>query len=411
MKQIPCFKHEGSFLLFIKVGKDKTEYICEECCLELQDKALNVNFDKLILIKKALKSPEFLLSKLNLAPNFIQFLNELDKYNEKSLNNLLLDFKTKIANIQNTLQAVYKELELQAKQFLEFKQKIRDELQKIIKFDSFKQFTGNLEQLGDSINPQAIEKNEKILHQYLLDLIKNDSKELNQTLNDILNSIKLEQKDQNQEQYPQFKTLLEQFNIFTSSQIQFQDQLDILYNGTKIESQLLQGNYKRRLNNTISYKLNKIIKSHQQIYLSTRDGLSGQSFWSKVNGKSNLLMIFKSKSGYIFGAFSPCLWQQTLNNYVQDNTLSSFLFSQTHDQIYPLTEGGKSNAIYCNQSYGPTFGNGYDLQIAADFNSGASNLGNSYQRSQYQIANYGIHLSGQSTPNIIECEIYQVIFA
>lgn len=29
-------------------------------------------------------------------------------------------------------------------------------------------------------------------------------------------------------------------------------------------------------------------------------------FWNKINGKSNLLIVFKSKSGNIFGAFSPC---------------------------------------------------------------------------------------------------------
>ncbi|CAD8201871.1 unnamed protein product [Paramecium pentaurelia] len=411
MKQIPCLKHDGSYLLFIKQDKDKTEYVCEECCMDLEKQKIKVELLKLIHIKNALRSPEFLLSKLDLFPFLSQFFGELDIYLERNMNIILNDFQTQFSNIQNALQAIYKELEKHAKGVLEMKQKISEELKKIIKFDQFKQIEGNLEQLGDSINQEAIEQNEQILHEYLKDLTKNNCQELNQKLIEMLDRIKREPRDPKEEQYPQYRNLEEQFKQLNAKQIEFAKQINLIHFGqfTKIyDSKLVSFQQSQKIINIIQSKLNKNVTNFSQIHLGTRDGLNGQAFWNKVNGKSNLLMIFKSKSGYIFGGFSPCQWNQNLNSYVQDNTMSSFLFSQTHDQIYPLKDANKQNAIYCHQSYGPYFGSG-DIYIGADFQNGSSNLGNSYQCDQYQITNKNTHLFGQTTPNIADCEIYQVI--
>lgn len=42
-------------------------------------------------------------------------------------------------------------------------------------------------------------------------------------------------------------------------------------------------------------------------------------------------MIFKSKNnGSIFGAYSPCQWNEKLNNYLADSSKTSFIFSYTH---------------------------------------------------------------------------------
>ncbi|CAD8169881.1 unnamed protein product [Paramecium pentaurelia] len=53
------------------------------------------------------------------------------------------------------------------------------------------------------------------------------------------------------------------------------------------------------------------------------------------------IQIFKWKYSC---QLSPCVWQHHPRNYVQDDQLSSFLFSQTHNQIYPL----KKMKIICN---------------------------------------------------------------
>ncbi|CAD8177419.1 unnamed protein product [Paramecium octaurelia] len=154
-------------------------------------------------------------------------------------------------------------------------------------------------------------------------------------------------------------------------------------------------------------KSKKSIKSSTLIFQGTKNGLNGESFWKEVNNKDNLLMILQSKRDYIFGAYTPCKWVSNLY-YVQDDTLSSFIFSQTHSQIYPLAY--TKNAIYCNSNYGPTFGEGFDFYINGNFSDGYCKLGHSYQFDQYKNGTEDPHLFGQNKPEIKECEIYQIQF-
>ncbi|CAD8130993.1 unnamed protein product [Paramecium sonneborni] len=112
------------------------------------------------------------------------------------------------------------------------------------------------------------------------------------------------------------------------------------------------------------------------------------------------------RSEYIFGGYSPCQ-QQKNQGYVQDDTLSSFLFSQTHSQIYPLKQDRKQCAICCQSFCGPTFGGGHDLLINSDFKSNCSNLGNSYECNQQ--GDKATYLSGQDK-SIKECEIFELKF-
>ncbi|CAD8198809.1 unnamed protein product [Paramecium pentaurelia] len=144
---------------------------------------------------------------------------------------------------------------------------------------------------------------------------------------------------------------------------------------------------------------------------STRDGLNCQQYWNKVNGKANLLMVFKSKSDYIFGAYSPCKWKSAnCGKNIEDNTISSFIFSQTHDQIYPLKQDSKQYAIHCNYNYGPIFGKGYDILINGNFTDGYSQLGQGYQFEKYKNGSNDPYLFGQDKPEIKECEIYELQF-
>ncbi|CAK72489.1 unnamed protein product (macronuclear) [Paramecium tetraurelia] len=396
------------------MGNDNTQYICDECCLDLQDGTYKVNVENLIHIKdvqfrtilqKALKGPEHLISKLNLSPSLKNFFNELDKFNDKTLDGIFLNIKTQIVKIQNFLFEVQSEMVQDSKYILDTKQKIREQLNKIIKFDQFQQILQNFQSIEVQNNVEAIQQNERIVHNYLIDLTKNDSKELNQTLTDLLNGTVLQLKNSNQEKLPQCKKLQEQFRYLNASKQELIKQINVIY----FEQSILSYYYKQKIINTIQLKSDKIATSFQRIFLSSKDGLNASAFWGKVEGKSNLLMIFKTKSGYIFGGFSPCQWLSDQNNYVKDGTLTSFIFSQSYDEVYPLKSLYQSKAIYSGSNYGPTFGDGHDIYIDQDFQNGYSNLGYAYKWDKYQNAKSS-YLFGQSTPNISECEIYQVIF-
>ncbi|CAD8177437.1 unnamed protein product [Paramecium octaurelia] len=177
-----------------------------------------------------------------------------------------------------------------------------------------------------------------------------------------------------------------------------------------IKPKLLKDDFWIRLFFILQEKSKKTIKESKLIYQGTKDGLNKDQFWIKCNGKCNLIMIFQSQSGHIFGGYSPCKWQQNLNNNVQDDTLSSFIFSQTHDQIYSLKLENKQNAISSWSSHGPRFGGGCDLAINSnDLQDGYSKLGHSYQWDKYQNSS-STHLFGQDKPQITECEIFELNF-
>ncbi|CAK58098.1 unnamed protein product (macronuclear) [Paramecium tetraurelia] len=177
--------------------------------------------------------------------------------------------------------------------------------------------------------------------------------------------------------------------------------------GLNLKPKLLQDDFWVRLSFYLQEKSKKKIHESLLIYQGTRDGLNKDQFWNKCDGKSNLLMIFQSESGYIFGGYSPCQWIQYTGKYIQDNSKQSFLFSQTHFQFYPMKTNGNCYAIYSNNSSGPVFGDGHDIKIDSNFKDGYSNLGHGYIWDQYQGA-YSKHLFGQDKPNIAECEIYEL---
>ncbi|CAD8207583.1 unnamed protein product [Paramecium pentaurelia] len=201
------------------------------------------------------------------------------------------------------------------------------------------------------------------------------------------------------------------FNSQTAKQFMMQAFLELKFDKI-LQPNLLKEEFWIKIFYILQEKTKKVIKQSDLIYQGTRDGLNNQQYWNSVDGKGNLLMVFKSKCDYIFGAYSPCKWESNSSNkYVEDNTLSSFIFSQTHDQVYPLKQDQKQYAIYCfSKYYGPVFGDGHDICISGNFTDGCSRLGHSYQFSQYKNKNDDPYLFGQNKPEIKECEIYQLQF-
>ncbi|CAD8070398.1 unnamed protein product [Paramecium sonneborni] len=309
---------------------------------------------------------------------------------KQKLSKQLIETKNKIKKQTLDFQQLNYELE---KLQQNLKQKDESEKQLMIKLE---QESSKLEQMKQ----QSDESNQKNNTQVEL---------LNKTITDLNLEIKnsqtkLQQKDQKINSLEQqLQNSQNQFNKLQQDHTNFQKEI-------KAKPNVLQDAQYQKILQTIEEKSKQTIKCSILVFCGSKDGLNHTQFWNRVYGRKNLLMVFKSNTNYICGAFSPCQWLQHLGNYVVDDTLQSFLFSQNHNQIYPIKPGNKAHAIYCNSSYGPTFGSGHDLYIPSNFNSVSSSLGSAYQCDQYGSITASTHLFGQSGVQIIECEIFEIVF-
>ena len=95
------------------------------------------------------------------------------------------------------------------------------------------------------------------------------------------------------------------------------------------------------------------------LYRMTINGDSSSTFHSCCNSKGYTLSLIRNTKGYRCGGFTTVSWSSR-GNYANDQ--NAFIFSLDYKEQYFSYDG--NNAIYDNGSYGPTFGNGYDLSIA-----------------------------------------------
>jgi hypothetical protein len=137
------------------------------------------------------------------------------------------------------------------------------------------------------------------------------------------------------------------------------------------------------LTNEESVSLVEITKSSKGIllYRATRDGFNGEAFHSKCDGKRNTITIIKSHLNYVFGGFASSAWN---SSFTRINDPNAFLFSLRRDGVSFKDKFNVNVAQYAligYSSYGPTFGDGYDIFICNQSNTNigsCSNFGHSY---------------------------------
>ncbi|CAK76407.1 unnamed protein product (macronuclear) [Paramecium tetraurelia] len=415
MYKIPCYKHDGSYVQFISTDKDRTEFICDQCQQDLIDTNPKFNFQNLINMSTGLKSPEFLFSKLEVSGDIKDFFGEFAKHDEISLNKQIKQFESFILDIQNGFTKMLEELQQNIKLFLDSKSVIRQNLEQIMKFHEFKSIMTNLEQLGDSINPKAIEQAETDVHQYFQNVSQECKNSLLQRIQE--SSVLSQQKLKNEDpvNFPEFQKLEALLKSLILTHCEFIKQLQ----PKPPTRYLLNDSFYNKIINQIKKKQQYEIKNAELIFQGTRDGLNANSFWKICNKKSNLLMVFKSSSQAIFGGYSPCQWIcEQLITHRSDPSYSTFLFSQDKNEIYEQRLGYENGAICCRAQSGPIFGAGHDLYIDTDFADGYSKLGYTFLIPQQRMQNVwkfgnqenSTYLFGQLTPNIVECQIFEIIF-
>jgi len=110
-------------------------------------------------------------------------------------------------------------------------------------------------------------------------------------------------------------------------------------------------------------------KKLKLIYKGSKNGMNATEFHKLCNNQGPTITVMKSNHGKVFGGFLDQAWSSR-NNYV--NTTKSWLFSLTNKAKYTQNSGYSSYGAYDYGTYGPTFGGGFDIYLAADFKSNAN---------------------------------------
>ncbi|CAD8053954.1 unnamed protein product [Paramecium sonneborni] len=407
---IYCSQHSEYIVEYIFLNKKNIKFGCVECISDLQDENQNVCFKNILLLHDIKYNPQRLLQNIqNIEDTNFQFFN---RFHYKSVARI----KTTFQNWENNLRSFQNQID----QFILEQRAIFEHLitnynntiqviSQDIKIEEFQNLIKEFGTVNDNLQRDVEEQILNKINQYIENLEKNNAKELNDTLK----RIKYQYIKQSENQkFPDIQDLENSFMQMIKSTTDLNKQIEKSFNLlNQMNSSLVSNSYSKYLIDLIQEKTNKNIKEIKLLYLGSRDGLNGQSLWNKIDGKENLIFIFKSKNAgkNIFGSYIQCKMIQELNNWQSDETMSSFIFSYTHNEIYPLKQDEKQHAILCQPiSYAVWIGMSGNIGICNDFINGQSYLGSSYEWDKFENKRSS-HLFGGDKPNIEECEVYELL--
>ena len=152
---------------------------------------------------------------------------------------------------------------------------------------------------------------------------------------------------------------------------------------------------------------------YAKIYSASINGFGAVNFHSKCDNVLGTLIVIKTINSYVFGGFTLANWG---NNGGYQTDANAFIFSLINQYNYPvrLNVTNAANAIFASSSYGPIFGNGFDLYIADQFISNTNSrtqLGNAYQlplNMTYGTMASQSFLAGSYYFQPIEIEVYSI---
>ena len=154
---------------------------------------------------------------------------------------------------------------------------------------------------------------------------------------------------------------------------------------------------------------NKIIKFNL-LFSTNIDGDSSSAFHYNCDGFVPTVTVVLDTNGRRFGGYSTQNWSQCSigNNY--SRAPGSFIFNLSNKQKYDLVDQSNKNAVYRYNSYGPTFGGGYDLYLCNSCKSNNSYCNKSSSSSYNTGNNNLLGSSGQTYFIVSYYEVYQVVF-
>ena len=131
------------------------------------------------------------------------------------------------------------------------------------------------------------------------------------------------------------------------------------------------------------------------LYRKSRDGSQSSIYHNLCDNKSNLLTIIETDNNVKFGGFASKSWGVP-NQYIE----KAFMFSL--NQMKKFERLNNDNAMHNGSSYGPVFGNEWDIYINSSMASGAEQIGSrNVFFKKYEINNNGSF-------NVKEIEVFQI---
>ena len=131
------------------------------------------------------------------------------------------------------------------------------------------------------------------------------------------------------------------------------------------------------------------------LYRKSRDGSQSNVYHNLCDNKNNLLTIIETDHNLKFGGFVSKSWG--IPNQYNEKT---FMFSL--NSMKKFERLNNDNSKHDGSSYGPVFGNGWDIFISSSMDSGREQIcsSNTFFK-KYEITHYGKF-------NVKEIEVYQI---
>jgi hypothetical protein len=163
-------------------------------------------------------------------------------------------------------------------------------------------------------------------------------------------------------------------------------------------------------------------------YRASRDGFSAKNFHSKCDGIPNTLTIIKSTNGNIFGGYAEEAWTSGTNVTDQISFIISLINKENKPFVSMFTSSPhpcqhlrqQFHELYCDSSYGPSFGhdtfNGtFDIRVSSNSNvnhASHSDFGYSFKHPDYPAGSAKARsiLAGSYNFQTVEIEVFTMSF-
>lgn len=157
------------------------------------------------------------------------------------------------------------------------------------------------------------------------------------------------------------------------------------------------------------FSISLIFTSYENNQRSTVDS-SAEAFHKACDGKGPTLTLVKDTKGFIFGGFTNVEWGSTVKFEPDDD---GFLFSLNKKKII-LRDGGINRfSMNSLNKFGPTFGNGHDLNISNNCTQNRNSyndLKTSYGVKDHEVSKYYLN-GGKKYFQVDKYEVFSLEFS